>query len=551
MADDLKLAEYYENAVLTSDGQERLIAWHNALLRDQAGNIVGTLSSGEDITDRRRAEEEVRRYHACLEELVGQRTREVAEVNARLEEELAFTQHVVTGVPAVICRISPDGTTTFINPAGERITGYRAEELVGRNWWRVFYPGEEYRQVEALFAALNRGDVRDYEMGLTTKTGARRTISWNSINRFDAAGQPVEIVGFGNDVTERRQAEEALRESKEFLDKIINSIGDPILVKDRQHRMVLVNDAECALTGHPREEVLGQTDYGFFPKEQVDVFWEKDEAVFATGAENINEEEITDAQGATRTIVTKKTLYMDPTGKQFIVGVIRDITERKHAEVALRTSEANFRTLAETIPVAITITSGPRVLYVNSAAEAITGYDRAELLGLESYWNVVHPDFRDLVLERGVLREREELVPSRYEIKLLTKSGDERWVELSAAYFEFDGLPATLATGIDITERKQAEEAVRQHEEQMTHVVRVATVGEMASGLAHELSQPLTAILYFAQGCSRALRAGTRGTAEALDTLQKIAVQAERAGEFIRRLKDFVRKAAPSACRRT
>ena len=88
-----------------------------------------------------------------------------------------------------------------------------------------------------------------------------------------------------------------MRESKDYLDKIINSIGDPIFVIDRQHRHILVNDALCALTNRTREEFIGKTPYDFYPKEQVDVFLQKDEAVFETGEENVNEEIITDSHG--------------------------------------------------------------------------------------------------------------------------------------------------------------------------------------------------------------------------------------------------------------
>jgi PAS domain S-box-containing protein len=95
----------------------------------------------------------------------------------------------------------------------------------------------------------------------------------------------------------------------DFLEKIINYIGDPIFVKDSQHRLILVNDAECDLAGRTHEDLLGKTDYDFFPKDQVDIFWQKDDEVLETGKENINEEIITNAQGKKRTIVTKKTLY--------------------------------------------------------------------------------------------------------------------------------------------------------------------------------------------------------------------------------------------------
>lgn len=133
---------------------------------------------------------------------------ELKEAEQALRAERDFSTGIIEGTPAVICGIDSDGTTTFINPAGEAITGYRREELIGKNWWDIFYPGAEYRQVEQLLAAFAAGEnVRDYEMRLTAKDGTVRTISWNSINLCDESGAILEIVGFGNDITERKQAE--------------------------------------------------------------------------------------------------------------------------------------------------------------------------------------------------------------------------------------------------------------------------------------------------------------------------------------------------------
>ena len=116
---------------------------------------------------------------------------------------------------------------------------------------------------------------------------------------------------------------EELGYSRDFLDQIINTIGDPIFVKDNLHRFVLVNDAICRLIGVSRENLIGQTDYEFFPKEQADVFWEMDEAILKTGVESIHEEVLTDAKGVSFTVATRKTLYTDKAGNPFIVGIIR------------------------------------------------------------------------------------------------------------------------------------------------------------------------------------------------------------------------------------
>jgi PAS domain S-box-containing protein len=125
-------------------------------------------------------------------------------------------------------------------------------------------------------------------------------------------------------------------ESRDYFYKIINSIPDPIFVKDRQHRWVLLNEAHAQMIGIPTEEMLGKTDHDYFPKEQADVFWAKDEVVFESGKENVNEELWTDSKGVQHVIVTKKNLYTDGEGNKFIVGVIRDITDLKNTQEKLR-----------------------------------------------------------------------------------------------------------------------------------------------------------------------------------------------------------------------
>ncbi len=123
--------------------------------------------------------------------------------------------------------------------------------------------------------------------------------------------------------------------TKDALHQIIQSIADPVFVKNRKHQWVFLNDACCELIGHKREALIGRSDHDFFPKDQADVFWEKDEAVFVTGQENHNEESITDSSGNTHFIATRKTLYTDTSGQKFIVGVIRDQTDRKRMEKSL------------------------------------------------------------------------------------------------------------------------------------------------------------------------------------------------------------------------
>ena len=134
---------------------------------------------------------------------------------------------------------------------------------------------------------------------------------------------------------ERQQAEDELKRSKVFLNQLLNAIADPIFVKDEEHRWVVLNEAACEAVGHSREDLIGKSDYDLYPKEQADIFWERDDCVLRTGATDLNEEEIT-WQGEIRTIATRKSLFTDTTtGERFIAGVIRDITERKRREEQL------------------------------------------------------------------------------------------------------------------------------------------------------------------------------------------------------------------------
>jgi diguanylate cyclase (GGDEF)-like protein/PAS domain S-box-containing protein len=146
--------------------------------------------------------------------------------------------------------------------------------------------------------------------------------------------------------------------------------------------------------------------------------------------------------------------------------------ERIRAETALRESETRFRTMAETIASVVFIHQGTQCRYANRAAEIVTGYTNEELLALSS-WDLIHPDSRELVIEQGLAHLQGGQAATRYEMKILTKQGDARWLDVTVGRLEFDGQPAGLTSAFDITERKLVEEGVRHR-----------AAGDLLTGLA-------------------------------------------------------------------
>lgn len=414
------------------------------------GHIVWFHDSGSCLSD---AEDKPVSLHGVMYDISD---RKRAEESARLNEERWRAQYRAFPIPTFTWQKQGDDfVLSDFNDAALAIT----RGALGR------LKGERLSVVHK-----DRPDaVRDvWQCFNERKTLARETdyrfVTTGEVKRLHVTcvfTPPDQVMVHTDDITDRWKAEQALGESKEYLNKIINSIGDPVFVKDEQHRLVLVNDAECALTGHTREEVAGKTDYDFFPKAQVDVFWKYDDEVLSTGVENINEEEITDAQGVLRTIITRKTRYVDPAGNKFIVGVVRDITDRKRAENALRDSESNFRALADNAMDGILILGerGQHV-YANRRAAEITGYSVEEICGL-GVRQLVHPDQSASIEAQSLARLAGKAAPNRYETVIVRKDGRAVPVEVSAALTVWKGRPAALAIMRDIGNQKRTEEERR------------------------------------------------------------------------------------------
>ncbi|MDD5207856.1 MAG: PAS domain-containing protein [Elusimicrobiales bacterium] len=250
----------------------------------------------------------------------------------------------------------------------------------------------------------------------------------------------------------------AVLRSTKLLEKILNSVGSPVFVKDRKHRWIYMNKACCEFMGHSREELLGRTDHDFFPAVQADVCWKKDDQTFATRAQTVNEEFFTDAAGSTRAIQTRKQVFRDEGGEDVLVGVINDITALKKANDDL----ALFRKLLETSNDAIFIVNPEdgSFLDFNETACRRLGYRRDTLLrmGVPDIQSTVpsHGDWEKL---RGKIKASGHLF---IEGRHIRADGTSFPVEISATHSVVDGSEYFYASARDITERKRLEEAMQE-----------------------------------------------------------------------------------------
>ena len=249
---------------------------------------------------------------------------------------------------------------------------------------------------------------------------------------------------------EYKEEKKELIRTQQFYKNILNYMDDPVVVKDENHRWVFLNDALYKFWGRDKEELIGKSDYDIFPKEEADIYWEKDNKVFETGKADLNEETQT-IDGKKHIISTKKSLYVDThTGEKYIVGTIRDITDSKMAEEEIG-NLARFP--SENPNPVLRIVKDGIVLYANEASIQLLdnwGCKIGQFVPI--YWKKLIKES----LEAGQNKMEEIKFGDRIFSFVLAPVVDAGYVNIYAH---------------DITGRKKVEEALRESEELMRLVI--------------------------------------------------------------------------------
>ena len=320
------------------------------------------------------------------------------------------------------------------------------------------------------------------------------------------------------------------------------------VVTDDEGRIVLFNRACEQLTGWSFEEINGMHvwDVLLLPAEAPavrEVFRDLTSGHFPNEHENY----WLTRDGQQRWIHWKNTVLADEQGAvQYVIATGIDISERKRMEEALHEAHQLNQAILETaVDGIICIDMRGRIAVFNPAAEKIFGYSAAEVLGsnitvlMPEPFHSKHDDYLRRYAETGV----KQIIGSGREVVGRRKDGSQFPLDLAVGEIPLPGGHTMLAGMVrDITERKLAEQEAKRRLDELAQVARLSLMGEMASGLAHEINQPLAAIVNYAHACRRLLQAGRAEPEVLLDTLEQIARQGQRAGEIVSHLRQFIHR---------
>lgn len=550
----------YETVHLRKDGRRIDLSFNAIAMRDTEGRLIGTTGTAIDITERKRQQE-------------------------LLRERESWFRAIFENAPQCLMILSPDGNLLDINPTGQEFFEATAtDQLLGHSISEWLVP-----QSRSLFSktveAVREGAARSWQAQIQGETDSRGWLEGEMVPLRDASGQVIRLLAAAQDVTARRKADSLREGEQQVLEEIASGheLSSVLRTVIRMLEMQLPG-AMCSIL--LLEEGTSRLSVEAASPMPEEILQRMVQAPVSVGAPSFAE-----AVAAGRRRIVEDTAA-DPSWRELrrladrfqlrscwsqpirsfnreVLGVlslfflwprspnIDDLhlldtaaylagiaLHRTRAEQALRDSEQRFRTLFEHSPDAIFVESLTGVvLDVNPAACELHGLSREQLVG-KHVLELVPPRVRDDVrhdfpkLASGELRQLEGFSwhVERGEVP----------VSLHVSKTEYASQPALLFHVRDITERKRAEEKAREVEAQLAHVGRLSLMGELMAGISHEINQPLFAIANFAKACETTLADEKTAQIDKLrEWTHKIGQQATRAGEIIRRMRDFSRKSTP------
>jgi PAS domain S-box-containing protein len=510
----------FENRYRCKDGAYKWLAWTSVPLTDE-----GLLYAiARDTTEQKVLQQELTRQRDLLET-------------------------ILSTVPVSIFWKDKNSTYLGANDRFARDTGLEDPRLLVGNtdydlpWTREeaeFYRECDRQVMESGKALLNIEETQHQAGGrdvhlLTSKVPLR-----------DDAGQVTGMLGVYMDITRRKQAEETLRESEARLQTLFDSAAEFIFVIDPQGTILKANRFVYKQSGFRANEVLGSNIRDFFSENSKLICDCNFPDLREKGYKRTDIEFIC-KDGRIIQMECSASAVPDETGhfSTFLI-IQRDVTERNRATAALAISEQRFRSIFNSSYQLIGLLDPAGILLeANQTALDLGGLRQEDVIG-RPFWDTYWWRYSGKVQERlkAAIADASRGKTVRYEENVRGRNETIRTIDftLTPVANPQGETVFIIPEGADITDKKQAEKEMQRHQQEIAHVIRLSTAGEMASGMAHELNQPLTALVSYCGTASKMVNALPAPPQKLRDLLQHAKDQAHRAGRIIHHLREFVSK---------
>jgi two-component system, cell cycle sensor histidine kinase and response regulator CckA len=491
----------------------RDIVTKRIILCDEGGRPEYILAVVEDVTERKRAEDELRRAQE-------------------------FLNAVIENVPTMLFAKEARGQRyVLVNRAGEQLLGISRDEMIGKTDRDLFPEAQaslsSAREREVLEA--DRVEAVHMEAIHTHHSGVRLVITRRLVIP-GSDGTPEYLLGVIEDVTERKRAEDDLRRTRSFLDTVIENVPATIIVKEASgdRRYVLVNRAGERLFGLSREQVIGKTAFDCFAPRRAELIDARDRHLLARGEQVFDEDTVEMPGGENRHLTSRRLLIRgEDETPQYLLVVIDDVTEQRRAKEQLIEANETLQAVINASPVAI-VGTGPSgvIMTWSGAAENIFGFTAEEAIGSaltdlvppadsqERFGHSIAGAFAGARV-RGLVEQRRR------------KDGIMVDVQVAAApvYAEDGAIRHVVVAIEDITRRKALEDQLRQAQ-------KMEAIGQLTGGLSHDFNNLLAIII----GNLDLLRAEIGWNADAAELLDEALQASLQGADLNRRLLAFARR---------
>ncbi|MDD5284367.1 MAG: PAS domain S-box protein [Desulfuromonadaceae bacterium] len=412
-----------------------------------------------DISDRKQAERALMdseaRYHAIVEDQTD-----------------------------LICRYQPDGKISFVNEAYLRCFGKKRNQLINRNYIPHIPEPDLSMILEQLKGITPGRSIANVEHRVILSDGTICWLQWVHRGIFSPEGALIEYQAVGRDITERKRAEEELQERGLFLDTLLNAIPLPIFFKDKNGSYIGFNRAYGEFYGQTKEELIGKSVFDIAPRELAELYHVKDMELILNAGSQVYESQLKDARGVLHQVIFHKAAFLEQNGEvNGLIGAIMDITERKRAEEALRSSREKFKAYVDNSLDVIFVLNGKGVFqFVSRAWERHFKTPFREVFG-KHFAAFVHPDDVTACAEylTYILSCKKGMTSPPYRV--LHADGSWRWfIANGSRYLNTDNEWQYIGVGHDITERKLAEIERELNEKRLHLLLHLNTLTESTEG---------------------------------------------------------------------